>query len=85
MADLDLDPKSKEILRATLASPKSVPQLTRIFGLTFSECWEKVSKLESLGLLRCVFTYVSRDGRTVRYYEAELPVEPMDVARASAR
>ncbi len=85
MVDLELDAESKGILRATLASPKSVAQLTRIFGLPFSQCWETVSRLESLGLLRCVFTYVSRDGRTVRYYEAQLPVDAMDVARASGR
>lgn len=75
MVALELDAESKGILRATLASPKSVAQLSRIFDIPFATCWERVARLEGLGLLRCVFTFMTRDGRSVRYYEAELPVE----------
>lgn len=85
MVDVELDAESKGILRATLASPKSLAELSRIFGIRLALCWERVSRLESLGLLRCVFSFVARDGRTVRYYEAELPVETMDALPVVAR
>ncbi len=70
-----LDPASKRILLAMLASPKTPAEVSRIYGIPVAVVWEKVLRLHELGLLREVFAYVDETGTLRRYFEALLPVD----------
>ena len=80
MPEVDLDETAKGILMATLASPKTPGELSRIFGLSGSIVVDYLELLEHLGLVRVVLSYFGRDGRIVRYYEADLPIDTSDLA-----
>ncbi len=79
MVQAELDETAKGILMATLASPKTAGELSRILGLSGAVVVDYLELLEHLGLLRVVLTYFGRDGRIVRYYEADLPVDTSDL------
>jgi len=81
MVEVDLDETAKGILMATLASPKTAGELTRIFGLGGAIVVDYLELLEHLGLVRVVLSYFGRDGRIVRYYEADLPIDTSDLAK----
>jgi DNA-binding transcriptional ArsR family regulator len=81
MIEVDLDETAKGILMATLASPKTAGELTRIFGLPGAVVVDYLELLEHLGLVRVVLSYFGRDGRIIRYYEADLPIDTSDLAR----
>ncbi len=81
MVEVDLDETAKGILMATLASPKTAGELTRIFGLPGAVVVDYLELLEHLGLVRVVLSYFGRGGRIVRYYEADLPIDTSDLAR----
>ncbi len=70
-----LDPASKRILLAMLASPKTPGQVSRIYGIPTAVVWQKVVRLQDLGLLREVLAYIDSDGTLRRYFEAVLPVD----------
>ncbi len=72
---VQLDPASKRILVAMLASPKTPVEVSRIYGIPVTVVWQKVARLRELGLLREVFAYVDADGTLRRYFEALLPVD----------
>ncbi len=79
MAEVDLDATAKEILLATLASPKTSAELSRILGLSGSVVVDYLELLERLGLVRVVLSYFGQHGRVVRYYEADLPIDMTDL------
>ncbi len=72
---VQLDPASKRILFAMLASPKTPSEVSRIYGIPVSLVWQKVARLRELGLLREVFSFVDANGALRRYFEAVLPVD----------
>ncbi len=72
---VQLDPASKRILFAMLASPKTPTEVSRIYGIPVSVVWQKVARLQELGLLREVFSYMGANGSLRRYFEAILPVD----------
>lgn len=72
---VQLDPASKRILFAMLASPKTPAEVSRIYGIPVSLVWQKVGRLKELGLLREVFSFVDANGTLRRYFEAILPVD----------
>ena len=70
-----LDPASKRILFAMLASPKTPAEVSRIYGIPVALVWQKVARLRELGLLHEVFAFVDADGTMRSYFEAVLPVD----------
>ncbi|HYM39869.1 MAG TPA: winged helix-turn-helix domain-containing protein [Thermoplasmata archaeon] len=70
-----LDPASKRILFAMLASPKTPSEVSRIYGIPVAVVWQKVARLRDLGLLREVFAFIDGRGTLHRYFEAVLPVD----------
>jgi hypothetical protein len=72
---VQLDPASKRIMVAMLASPKTPTEVSRIYGIPVSVVWQKVARLRELGLLREVFSYMDANGALRRYFEAVLPVD----------
>ena len=78
---VQLDPASKRILVAMLASPKTPTEVSRIYGIPVSVVWQKVARLRELGLLREVFAYVDANGTLRRYFEAVLPVDESEDER----
>ncbi len=72
---VQLDPASKRILFAMLASPKTPSEVSRIYGIPVNLVWQKVARLRELGLLREVFSFVDANGTLRRYFEAVLPVD----------
>ncbi len=72
---IQLDSASKRILIAMLASPKTPQEVSRIYGIPVSTVWQKVNRLEDLGLLREVLAFVDASGTLRRYFEAVLPVD----------
>jgi len=81
MVEVDLDETAKGILMATLASPKTAGELTRIFGLPGAVVVDYLELLEHLGLVRVVLSFFGRAGRIIRYYEADLPIDTSDLVR----
>ena len=78
---VQLDPASKRILFAMLASPKTPAEVSRIYGIPVTLVWQKVHRLQELGLLREVFSYVDGTGGLRRYFEAILPVDESEDER----
>lgn len=71
----DLEPASKRVLLALLASPKTPQEVSRIYGIPVALVWNKVRKLQELGLVREVLAFVDSAGLLRRYFEASLPVD----------
>lgn len=78
---VQLDPASKRILFAMLASPKTPAEVSRIYGIPVSVVWQRVARLQELGLLREVLSYVDGDGTLRRFFEAVLPVDEAEEDR----
>jgi len=72
---VQLDSASKRILLAMLASPKTPQEVGRIYGIPVATVWQKVIRLQDLGLLREVLAFVDASGSLRRYFEAVLPVD----------
>lgn len=72
---VDLEPASKRILYAMLASPKTPSEVSRIYGIPVALVWLKVRRLEELGLVREVLAFVDSSGLLRRYFEAVIPVD----------
>lgn len=70
-----LDLASKRILLAMLASPKTPDEVSRIYGIPVSLVWQRVARLQDLGLLREVLSFVDSRGVLRRYFEARIPVD----------
>ncbi len=79
MVDVDLDATAKQILLATLASPKTAAELSRILGIPGVAVVDYLDLLERFGLVRVVLSHFGRNGRVVRYYEADLPIDMSDL------
>jgi hypothetical protein len=70
-----LDPASKRILVALLASPKTPGEVSRIYGIPVATVWDKIRRLQELGLVHMVLTFVDSAGEMRRYFEATLPID----------
>ena len=70
-----LDPASKRILVALLASPKTPVEVSRIYGIPVATVWEKIRRLQELGLVHLLLTFVDSSGEMRRYFEATLPID----------
>lgn len=79
MVDVDLDTTAKQILLATFASPKTPVELSRILGISGAVVVDYLELLERFGLVHVILSYLGRDGRIVRYYEADLPIDTSDL------
>jgi DNA-binding Lrp family transcriptional regulator len=73
-----LDPASKHILVALLASPKTPAEVSRIYGIPVATVWERIRRLQELGLVRQILTFVDSAGEMRRYFETILPVDMSD-------
>jgi len=70
-----LDPASKRILVALLASPKTPGEVSRIYGIPVATVLGKALRLQELGLVHMVLTFVDSAGEMRRYFEATLPID----------
>ncbi len=75
---VQLDLATKRILFALLASPKTPSEVSRIYGIPVATVWQKVRRLEDLGLVHEVLTFVDASGELRRYFEADLPIDTSD-------
>jgi len=75
---IQLDPATKRILLALLASPKTPKEVSQIYGIPVILVWQKIRRLEELGIAREVLCFVSATGELRRYFEVELPVDTSD-------
>jgi len=73
-----LDPDSKRILIGLLGSPKTAGEASRIFGIPIAVVWEKLRRLQELGLVHLVLTFVDSSGEMRRYFEGVLPIDTSD-------
>ena len=70
-----LDPASKRILVALLASPKTAVEVSRIYGIPVATVRERIRRLQELGFVHMVLTFVDSTGQMRQYYEAMLPLD----------
>jgi DNA-binding Lrp family transcriptional regulator len=70
-----LDPATKQILVAFLASPKTPGEVSRIYGIPVATVWQRMRRLLDLGLVREVLVFVDSAGELRRYFEANLPID----------
>ena len=73
-----LDPVSKRILLGLLGSPKTAGEVSRIFSIPIAVVWEKLRRLQELGLVHLVLTFVDSTGEMRRYFEGVLPIDTSD-------
>jgi hypothetical protein len=73
-----LDSDSKRILIGLLGSPKTAGEVSRIFGIPIAVVWEKLRRLQELGLVHLVLTFVDSSGEMRRYFEGVLPIDTSD-------
>ena len=73
-----LEPTTKRVLLAMLASPKTPAQVSRIYEIPMVLVWQTVNRLRDIGVIREVFAYVDASGNLRRYFEAVLPVDASD-------
>ncbi len=66
-----MDRHSLKILATTTIMPKSVPELSMSLKIPIASCYRKVKALEALGLLECVGTTLTPDGKRVRLYKSK--------------
>src|SRR5947208_16686970 len=69
-----LDPASKRILVAFLASPKTPIEVSRVYGIPVATVRERIRRLQELGLVHMVLTFVDSTGQMREYYEAAWPI-----------
>lgn len=72
---VQFDPAAKRILFALLASPKTPAEVSRIYGIPLATVWQKVHRLQDLGLVHEVLVFVDSSGDLRRYFEATLPID----------
>ncbi len=70
-----LDPETKRILVALLASPKTPAEVGRIYGIPVATVWQRVRRLEELRLVQEVLAFIDSSGTLRRYFEATLPID----------
>lgn len=75
---VQLDPATKRILLALLASPKTPGEVSRIHGIPIAVVWQKIRWLQDLGIVRPTLSFVDTTGRLRSYFEAVLPVDTGD-------
>lgn len=72
---VQLDTASRRVLLALLASPKTPAEVSRIYGIPVALVWQKVQRLQEIGLVHEVLAFVDSNGELRRYFEADLPVD----------
>jgi DNA-binding Lrp family transcriptional regulator len=72
---VNLDAASKRILVALLASPKTPSEVSRIYGIPVATVWDRIRRLQELGFVNQILTFVDSAGEMRRYFEAVLPVD----------
>jgi len=72
-ANLDVD--TKRILVSLLASPKKASEVGRIHGIPVATVWQRIQRLQDLGLVREVLSFVDSSGQLRRYFEAILLID----------
>lgn len=70
-----LDPATKRILVALLASPKTPTEVARIYGIPVATVWARIRRLEELHLVHEVLAFIDSSGALRRYFEATLPID----------
>lgn len=75
---VQLDPATKRILLALLASPKTPGEVSRIHGIPIATVWQKIRWLQDLGIVRATLSFVDTTGQLRSYFEAVLPVDTGD-------
>jgi len=70
-----LDSASKRILVALLASPKTPGEVSRICGIPVTTVWQRIRRLQELGLVHEILAFVDSAGEIRRYYEGSLPID----------
>lgn len=67
------DSDMKHILVATFLSPKTAYELCGKYSISIASCYRKINLLLAAGLLRIRKRIVTKRGRVVRLFEADLP------------
>src|SRR5207302_9909989 len=70
-----LDPASKRILVALLASPKTAVEVSRIYGIPVATVRERIRRLQELGFGHVVLMFVVSTGHMRLYYDAMLTID----------
>jgi predicted transcriptional regulator len=68
------DEYAGRILSATHMSPMSVQNISRVCGIPIAVAYRRVSKMENVGLLRCVRQEEVFRGKKVKYYQCAVRV-----------
>lgn len=68
------DEYAGKILSTTHRSPMSVQNISRVCGIPIAVAYRRVSKMEGIGLLKCVRQEEVFRGKKVRYYQCAVKV-----------
>ena len=67
-----MDDDSEKIILSTYNIPRTPQQLSELFGIPIARCFEKVRKLEKMGLLRSQGKVLTRKGKPTDVYKSNL-------------
>jgi len=68
------DEYAGRILSTTYRSPMSVQNISKVCGIPIAVAYRRVSKMEDVGLLKCVRQEEVFRGKKVRYYQCAVRV-----------
>jgi len=66
------DEYASKILSATYGNPMNVQQISRACGIPIAVTYRRISKMEALGMLRCVGYEEMYRGKKVSYYQCAI-------------
>jgi len=80
LSSLLADEYSGRILSLTYSQPRSVQEICDLSGIPIAVAYRRVTALEAAGLIKCLRTEISAQGRKSKYYLCQV-----DMARLTFR
>ncbi len=74
-----------KILAYTSNTSRSIPEISMGLQIPIASCYRKVKALEKLGLIKCVGTKLTPDGKRVRVYQSNLEDVKIELANNKLR
>ena len=77
MAEIDatevfMDDEFEKIILSTYNIPRTPHQISDLFGIPIARCFEKVKKLEKMGVLNSKGKVLTKNGKQVSVYQSNL-------------
>jgi hypothetical protein len=72
ISSLISEKNASKILMSTYKVPKTAQEISSAHDIPIAVCYRKMRQLEKLGLLRCMGSKLTREGKRVRLYQSQI-------------